>query len=187
MDGQSGLLLAGGLASLAVQGSVGCINRRRKKKLYKTRLSSLILSKGTGKTRLKNHLNALSSDLIIVDMNEAIHDYTDELDFMKKGKFYVDDLIKQFKKKKFLLLLENKEQSEYFGVEADNSFVITPCTKLFKNLILDNIEDEDDKASVERGRLSLIKDTDRDRLNVFESFEELYVLLKRLYQLQSIF
>ena len=83
----NGLLLATGLASLAIRGSIGCFNYRTKKlkNLCKIKLSSLILSKGTGKTMLKEHLQSLSSDLIIVDMNEAIKDSKDDLDFLKKG------------------------------------------------------------------------------------------------------
>ncbi len=181
------LLLAGGLVSLAFKGGMGCLNRHRKmKKLCKVKLSSLILSKGTGKTQLKKHLQSLTSDLIIVDMNEAIKVSTDSLDFLMKGKEYIQDLLKKFPKKKFLLLVQSKEQSEYFGVPTENSYVITPCIELFNN-ILGDIEDKAKRLEVEKERLALIKDTDTDRLNIFETFDELYSVLKRIYNLQSTF
>jgi hypothetical protein len=181
------LILAGGLASLAFKSGVGCFNRHKKmKKIFKMRLSSLIMSKGTGKTYLKKTLQSLSSDLIIVDMNEVVKNADDELDFLKKGKSYVDALIKEFKKKRFSLLVDNKEQSEYFNVSDDSSFVITPCVKLF-NEIIGDIEDVNKRLSIEKERLALIKDTNSDKLNIFESYSDLYNVLKRLYKLQSTF
>ena len=186
MDSNS-LLIAGGLVSLAFKGGVGCFNRHKKmKKLCKVKLSSLILSKGTGKTQLKNHLQSLSSDLIIVDMNEAIKEYTDDLDFLMKGKNYITDLLKKFPKKRFLLLVQSKEQSEYFEVSDENSFVITPCIELF-NSILGDIENPIKRLDIEKERLKLIKDTAADKLNIFESYNGLYDVLKRLYKLQSTF
>jgi len=185
MDGQTGILLVGGLASLAQVG-VGCFNRRKAKKLYKARLSSLILSKKTGKTQLKKHLQSLTSDLVIIDMNEVIKDAADDLDFMVKGKEYIDGLLIKFKKKRFLLLLESKEQSEYLRVDINNSFVITPCIELFRK-ILASIDNPILKSDVEKARLALIKDTESDKLNIFETFDELYGVLKRLYKLQSTF
>jgi len=187
MDPNSSLLLAGGLASLAFRGGVGCMNRRKKlQKLSKVKLSSLILSKGTGKTQLKKHLQSLTSDLVIVDMNEVVKDSTDELDFLSKGKIYVDSLLKQFSKKRFLLLVESKDQSEYFGVHDESSFVITPCIELFEKITGD-IELKDKRLEIQRARLALIKDTQTDKLNIFESYADLYNVLKRLYKLQSTF
>ena len=182
----NGLLLETGLASLAIRGSVSCFNHRKKlKNLCKIKLSSLILSKGTGKTMLKEHLQSLSSDLIIVDMNEAITDSKDELDFLKKGQEYIDDLLKRFSKKRFLLLIENREQSTFFRVSEESSFVVTPCISLLNTILKDLSLSK--KLEVEKARLALIKDTSSDKLNIFESYNELYSILKQLYKLQSTF
>lgn len=187
MDGNS-LILAGGLVSLAIRGGVGCFNKKQKiKALSKVKLSSLILSKGTGKTNLKEKLQSLTSDLIIVDMNEAIKDFNDELDFLQKGKEYVDNLLKKFVKKRFLLLVNSKNESEYFGVSKSNSFVVCPSIKLFNKILGDCDEGKEKRLEIEKQRLHLIKDTDTDQLNIFESFDNLYETLKRIYKLQSTF
>jgi len=190
MDGNMGLIMASGLASLAVQG-VGCYSRKRKaSKLYKMKLSSLIMSKGCGKTQLKDSLASLASDLVIVDMNTAVLG-TDRLDYLKKGKEYVDDLLKKFPKKKFLLLLSSKEESDYFGVDKLNSFIICPSIDLFRSILGDiDVSLPGNRAKVhlmEKERLSLIKDTDSEQLNIFSTFDELYSVIKTVYKLQSSF
>ena len=190
MEGNS-LILAGGLMSLAVRGGVGCYNRQKKaKKLHKQKLSSLIMSKGCGKTQLKKSLESLSSDLVIVDMNQAISG-NDELEKLANGKSYIDNLLVKFPKKKFLLLLSTKEESEYYGVDKSSTFVVCPSIKLFETL-KGNID-----ASVagnsavinemEKARLALIRETDTDNLNIFDSFGELYSVIKTVYKLQSTF
>jgi len=190
MEGNS-LILAGGLMSLAVRGGVGCYNRQKKaKKLHKQKLSSLIMSKGCGKTQLKKSLESLSSDLVIVDMNEAISG-NDDLEKLANGKSYIDSLLAKFPKKKFLLLLSTKEESEYYGVDKSNSFVVCPSIKLF-NVLKGNIDASiaggaDLINEMEKARLSLVRDTDPDNLNIFSSFDELYSVIKTVYKLQSTF
>ena len=190
MEGNS-LILAGGLMSLAVRGGVGCYNRQKKaKKLHKQMLSSLIISKGCGKTQLKKSLESLSSDLVIVDMNEAISG-NDELEKLANGKAYIDSLILKFPKKKFLLLLSTKEESEYYGVDKSNTFVVCPSIKLFETL-KGNIDASLPQGSslineMEKARLALIRETDADNLNIFDSFSELYSVIKTVYKLQSTF
>ncbi|MCP4053331.1 MAG: hypothetical protein GY739_09720 [Mesoflavibacter sp.] len=185
MDTNTGLLVASGLVSLAVQG-FNCFGKRKVMKLYKTKLSSLIISKGCGKSQLKKSLSALSSELVIVDLNEAVQG-KDELEYLKNAKAYVDDLIKQFNKKKFLLLVSTKEESEYIGVDKSNSFAVSPSVKLF-NQILGDISNNPVKTNdMEKARLELIKNTESDKLNIFDSFEDLYNVIKRVYKLQSSF
>ena len=55
------------------------LKQKRKLKLYKTKLSSLIISKGCGKSVLKKSLSALSSDLHIVDVGAVIEEVDDKL------------------------------------------------------------------------------------------------------------
>jgi hypothetical protein len=186
MDTNTGLLVASGLVSLAVRG-FGCFGKNKKVlKLYKTKLSSLIISKGCGKTKLKESLSALSSNLHIVDVGAVVQG-TDSLEFMKKAKEYVDDLIKQFPKKKFLLLVSSKEESEYLGVDKVNSFAVCPSVKLFNEVMGDIEGNLNHKLKMEKERLDLIKNTDSDQLNIFDSFDDLYNVIKRVYKLQSTF
>jgi len=186
MDSNAGLLLASGLVSLAVH-SFNCFGKKRKVlKLYKTKLSSLIISKGCGKTQLKKSLSALSSDLHIVDVGAVIEE-VDELEYMKKAKEYVDDLLKKFPKKKFLLLVATKEESEYLGVDKVNSFAVCPSEHLFNQIVGDIENGLNLKSEIVKARLELIKNTDSDQLNIFDSFDDLYAVIKRVYKLQSTF
>ena len=190
MDGNS-IIMAGGLMSLGVRAGMGCWKRQQKaKKLHKQKLSSLIISKGCGKTQLKKSLESLSSDLVIVDMNEAIKG-NDDLEKLVNGKAYIDSLLAKFPKKKFLLLLSTKEESEYFGVDILNTFVVCPSIKLFEslkgNIDLSVAGNADMVNEMEKARLALIRDTDTDNLNIFGSFDELYSVIKTVYKLQSTF
>ncbi len=185
MDTNTGLLVASGLVSLAVQG-FNCFGKKKVLKLYKTKLSSLIISRGCGKSQLKKSLSALSSELHIVDVG-AVIEGKDSLEYLSKAKAYVDDLLKQFPKKKFLLLVSTKEESEYLGVDKVNSFAVCPSVSLF-NTILGDIEGNLNKKNVmEKARLELIKNTESEKLNIFDSFDDLYNVIKRVYKLQSTF
>ena len=186
MDSNTGLLLASGLVSLAVH-SFNCFGKKRVLKLYKTKLTSLIISKGCGKTQLKKSLNSLTSDLLIVDISAMVHG-EDSLEYLKNAKEYVDDLLKKFPKKKFLLLVSTKEESDYLGVDKQNSFAVCPSVKLFNEIMGDLEPNHNEyKHMMEKARLELIKTTDSDQLNIFDSFDDLYNVIKRVYKLQSSF
>ena len=189
---ESNLVLAGGLASLALRGGVMCYNKRKKaRKLYKTRLSSLIMSKHTGKSQLKAHLQSLSSELVIVDLNEVVDSSVDKLKHLSEAKVYVDGVLKQFPKKRFLLLLSSIEESEYLNVDSSNTFVVCPSISLFEKIKGDldmSIPENKLKMNVlEKERLGLIRDTGSDLLNIYNSFDELYSVIKTVYKLQSTF
>ena len=189
---ETNMILASGLASLAIKGSISCYNRQKKiRKLYKTRLSSLIIPKGCGKSQLKKHLQSLSSNLVIVDLNDVIMEAKDGLEYLAVAKEYVDGKLNQFPKKRFLLLLSTREESEYLNVDGANSFVVCPSNKLFSKIIGDidvsiptSLEKKD---TLEKTRLELIRDTDREQLNIFDSFDELYSVIKTVYKLSSTF
>jgi hypothetical protein len=70
-------------------------------------------------------------------------------------------------------------------VSEESSFVVTPCISLFNTILKDLSLSK--KLEVEKARLALIKDTSSDKLNIFESYNELYSILKQLYKLQSTF
>jgi len=189
MDSNS-IVLAGGLMSLAVRGGIGCYNKRKRiKKLHKQKLSSLIMSKGCGKSQLKKSLQSLSSDLVIVDMDDAISG-RDELERLANGKEYIDGLIVKFPKKRFLLLLPTRDESDYYGVDKDNAFVVCPSIKIFEQLkgnIDVSVLGSDVINEMEKARLALIRETETEQLNIFDSFEELYSVIKTVYKLQSTF
>jgi len=190
MEGNT-MILAGGLMSLAIQGGLACKKRKNKTKdVHKQKLSSLIISKGCGKTQLKKSLQSLSSNLVIIDMNEAVSG-RDELEILENGRAYVDNLLVKFPKKKFLLLLSTKGESEYFGVSDTNSFAVCPSIKLFKKLLGDIEGSTPDGAlkisEMERAMMSLVSSVDKDLLNIYDSFSELYQVIKTVYKLQSTF
>ena len=190
MEGNT-MILAGGLMSLAIQGGMACKKRKNKAKdVHKKKLTYLIMSKGCGKTQLKNSLQSLSSDLVIIDMNEAVTG-RDDLEVLENGKAYVDNLLVKFPKKKFLLLLSTKGESEYFGVSDTNSFAVCPSIKLFKTL-LGNIDASTPDGALkisemEKAMMTLVSAVDKDLLNIYDNFSELYQVIKTIYKLQSTF
>ncbi len=177
--------------SLGVRAGMGCYHRQKKaKNLHKQKLSSLIISKGCGKTQLKKSLESLSSDLVIVDMNEAITG-KDDLEKKINGKEYIDCLLAKFPKKKFLLLVSNQGDSEHYGVHKSNCFAVCPSIKLF-NQLKGNVDTSVAGGlelinEMEKSMLNLIKHTDKDKLNIFDTFDELYSVIKKVYKLQSTF
>ncbi|MCP4051458.1 MAG: hypothetical protein GY739_00090 [Mesoflavibacter sp.] len=190
MEGNT-MVLAGALMSLGVRTGIGCYNRRKKaQKIYKQKLSSLIISKGCGKTQLKKSLESLSSELVIVDVNSVVSG-SDDLERLANGKDYIDSLLNKFPKKRFLLLLSKKEESEYYGVDRLNTFVVCPSIKLFEtlkgNIDLSIAGNKERVLEMEKERLGLIRNTDTENLNIFDSFDELYQVIKTVYKLQSSF
>ncbi len=193
MEGNT-MILAGGLVSLAVRGTLSCFNRgKRAREVHNQKLSSLIISKGCGKTQLKKSLEALSSSLVIIDVNETrtVKNGEDELERTSNGKEYIEGLINRFPKKRFLLLLSTIKQSKDYGVDKLNTFVVCPTIKLFENL-KGNIDmsiagNKERVFEMEKERLTLIRETEPGRLNIFDSFDELYQVIKKVYKLQSSF
>lgn len=186
MSSEASILIATGLISV-VGHSISCYGRRRKNKLYKQRLSSLIMSKGTGKSTLKRSLSAMKSDLIIVDVNEVVK-ATDELEFLEKGKDYIDNLLKKFRDKKFLILCSNLNESKYFGCDDKFTFTCVPSLKLIEKIKgMTQSTTENNATNIHTDYLKLIRETDKDRLNIYSSFDNLYTVIKTEYKLQSNF
>lgn len=181
------MLLVGGLISAGVHTGVFCNNRRKKNKLYKNKLSSLIISKGCGKTTLKKSLSSLKSDLVIIDLNEVIKtNNNDRLEFLEKAKIYVDNILKLFKTKRFLILCSSHDESNFLNVSKLFTFTVCPSNNLLKQ-IMGDCTDEDKRNDIQKKYLELIRETDQDKLNVFSSFNELYTVIKKEYKLQSNF
>jgi len=192
MEGNT-MILAGGLVSLARLSCFFFNRGKRARDVHNQKLSSLIISKGCGKTQLKKSLEALSSSLVIIDVNETrtVLSGEDNLERTSNGKEYIQGLIKRFPKKRFLLLLSTKEQSEDYAVPKMNTFVVCPTIKLFENL-KGNIDlsipgNKERLFEMEKERLSLIRFTEPHLLNIYDSFDELYQVIKKVYKLQSSF
>ncbi len=115
----------------------------------------------------------------------------DKWERLSNGKEYVEGLINRFPEKRFLLLLSTTEQSKDFGVDKLNTFVVCPSIKLFEtlkgNIDLSIAGNKERVMEMERERLSLISKTDPDLLNTFDSFDELYQVIKTVYKLKSSF
>ena len=180
------IALASGLVSVGYYGYLSCFGKKRK--LKNERICSIVMSTGTGKSRLKHALNAISKGLQIVDVDEEVEQDSNKLNYLVKCKNYIKMLLKEFPKTKFLILCSSQEQSSYFGVKNYNVFVVTPSRLVFQRLI-DNLtpSQEQLKTKMEIDRLELIKATNEEKLNIFASFNDLYTIIKQAYKLQSSF
>lgn len=190
MNPEIGLALGSGLVSLGYY-SVSCWGKRKKQKLHKTRLSALVMGKHTGKSTLKSELDSHSSDLVIVDIGESVKPASgtnEKLDYLTKANSYVKSLLDEFKSKKFLLLCESVQEAEHVGVSKENIFLCVPSNNLFTSLlkVLGN-EDKELKVEMEKSRMNLVRDCQKDQLNIFNTFEELKAVLKSAYKLENQF
>ena len=189
MELHSGLTMIGGLMSLGVYGC-SMWGKRKQKDLKKKKLCALVLSKGTGKSRLKQKLEGfVSSNLTIVDVNDSVKVHSSsnsELEYIQKAKEYVKNLLVSFPKKQFLLLCSTVDEARELGVHDGLTFICTPTNELF-NEILSNLSPSADKTIMEKARMSLISEADVSQLNIFSSFDELYSVIKTVYKLKNSF
>lgn len=183
---ESSILVGGALASLAIK-SYGCLGKSKNKKWNKVHLACLVMSKSTGKTRLCEKLKGYSK-LILVDINESLQsgEKQNEADALIEAKEYVDGLKKKLKEYKLVLLCDSIDQAKFLGIPDENTIVATPSNRLF-NTILETRLSVADKEILETSRMELISNTDRDTLNVFDSFETLYSTIKTAFKLQNKF
>lgn len=191
MNPEIGLAMGSGLVSLGYYTYNCWGKRKRAKKLHKARLSALIMCKHTGKSTLKKELDSHSSDLIIVDVGESVkatEGTNEKLDYLTKANNYVKDLLTEFKNKKFLLLCESVEEAEHIGVDKDNIFLCVPSNGLFSTLVQAlGSEDKALKCDMEKSRMNLVRDCQKDQLNIFNTFDELKAVLKSAYKLENQF
>jgi len=187
MEPELTLAITSGLVSVGYYSYLSCFGKKRK--LKNERLCSIIMSTGTGKSRLKHALNSISKGLQIVDVDEEVEQQdNNKLNYLVKCKKYIKMLLKEFPKTKFLILCSSQEQSTYFGVKNYNLFIVTPNMSIF-NKILNNLtpSQQEKKMKMEVDRLQLIKETNEEQLNIFDSYNDLYTIIKQAYKLQSSF
>jgi len=191
MNPEIGLAMGSGLVSLGYYTYNCWGKRKRKNKLHKARLSALIMCKHTGKSTLKKELDSHSSDLIIVDVGESVQPEkgtNEKLDYLHKANTYVKRLLEEFKGKKFLLLCESVEEAEHIGVEKESIFLCVPSNILFSTLIKElGSDDKELKINMEKSRMNLVRDCQKDQLNIFNTFDELKAVLKSAYKLENQF
>ncbi len=191
MNPELGLAMGSGLVSLGYY-TYNCWGKRKKaNKLHKARLSALVMCKHTGKSTLKKELDSHSSNLIIVDVGESVEPVkgtNEKLDYLTKANLYVKNLLDEFKSKKFLLLCESVEEALHIGVDKDNIFLCVPSNALFSSLLSKlGSDDKELKKEMEKSRMNLVRDCQKDQLNIFNSFDELKAVLKASYKLENQF
>ena len=192
MNAEIGIAMGSGLVSLSYY-TYNCWGKRKRQqlKLYKQRLSCVVLGCHTGKSTLKAQLDSHASNLIIVDVAESVKaevGTNEKLDYLTKANLYVKSLLNEFKNKNFLLLCESVDEALHVGVEQDKIFLCVPSNELFATLVKKLSSDELKlKSQMERSRMNLVRDCSKEQLNIFNSFDELRAVLKQAYKLESQF
>lgn len=99
-------------------------------------------------------------------------------------KNYVDEQIKAFPNKKFIILSSDRELLKYCGCSVNKIISFSPSNSLFDK-IKANIEDEKDRRNVEENRTNiLLNNNKKSPINVYESFEQLTNMLGNMLDLK---
>lgn len=196
MESSAAVSLGLGLVSVAGTGAYNCFRRRQQRlELEKARVSALVLSAGTGKSCLCEHLGGFSG-LKVIDVSDAVDrkllanskhleqpDKASDVEYLIHAKEYVENVKKSLPKYKLVLLCNSLEEARYLGVLEVNMVVCTPSQALL-DLILKG-KDLDVRERVVKERLELISQCDGDKINVFTSYDDLYAVIKASYKLRS--
>ena len=185
MDLNSSMMVGGALASIAVQG-YSCWTRRKKHtKWDRAPLTACVMSCGSGKSTLAKSLKG-DSKLLIIDVDEALpRTNKGEAEYLMQSKKHIDDMVQSLPKHKFLLLVNSVEEALHYGVKEQNIMCVCPSNKLFNTLCGGLTTDKMDQ--MQRSRLELVSSCEKDLLNVFDSFEELYQGIRTAFKLKSNF
>lgn len=202
------------LASLAGRQAVGCWrSRQRKLKLEKQLESALVLSCGTGKTRLCETLEghgdvkvldlkelvnrrvhaskvanvggAAAGVLAVSDVKVSVHEPSD-IERMIAAKEIYDTIKSSLPNYKLVVVCDTIEEAKYLGIPEESTIVCTPCEKLFTEQILKGKTLEERELIVKK-RLQLISRCSEEVINKFSSFDELYGVIKTAYKLTTSF
>lgn len=187
MDLETGLVLGGVLASAGIR-AYGCFGKKNKLTRWdKTNLAAIVMSKGTGKTTLANSLKGYSK-MVIVDIDSGIErvENENEADHLIRARDYVNNLKKELKDYKLVLMCDSVESAEFLGIPIDNVAVLTPNEKLFGELLANQPNAEKVKE-LQLGRMELISSCDREILNVFNSYDNLYQIIRTSFKLKNKF
>jgi hypothetical protein len=187
MDLETGLVLGGVLASAGVR-AYSCFGTSNKIKNWeKTHVSSIVMSKGTGKSTLVKQLGGYSKLFIIdIDKHLGTQENENEVDRLIRAKDYVEKTKKELKDYKLILMCDSLDQAEFLGIPPENTAVLTPNDKLFGEL-LQTIQGTQTERDMVKARMELISACDREILNVYPSFESLYSTIKAAFGLKNKF
>lgn len=186
MSAETGLMLASGLVSLGIYG-VSCLGKRNKVKLDKMKYSAIVMSKHTGKSSLCGFLTG-HDKMKVIDVSDSIKykaGSNSDVEYLMEAKEYVEKVKKELPTYKLVLLCDTIEQAKFLlgkGLET-NILPFTPSQGLFCDVLkgLNAVE----ITEITKQRLELISQSAPDRINVFNSFDELYSSLKGAYKLKN--
>lgn len=186
MDLESGLILGGVLASAGVK-AYGCFGNSKLRNWNKLNLTAIVMSKGTGKTTLASNLKGYAK-LVIIDIDSGIEhiENENEADHLIRARNYVTSLKKELKDYKLVLMCDSMDQAEFLGIPKDNIAVLTPTEKLFGE-ILDGCTSAEQITDLKKARMDLISSCDREILNVFDTYDSLYNIIRTSFKLKNKF
>lgn len=187
MDVQTGIMLGAGLVSIGAKSAYQCFGRHRAKKWAKIKFGAIVMSCSTGKTTLCAKLRG-NNDVLLVDVSQGVEvdgDTNANINYLIKAKEYVDKIKKDLKNYQLILVCSSINEAKYLGVDNANIAVLTPSNSLFKELCSGRTSDQ--IAKMERERMELISACGEDVLNIFDSYESLYAVIRSTFKLKNKF
>jgi orotidine-5'-phosphate decarboxylase len=187
MDMETGIMLGAGLVSIGAKTAYNCFGKSKKKKWSKIRFGAIVMSCMTGKSTLCKQLRA-ESGVYLIDVSQSVAvdgDTNADVNYLMKAKEYVDKIKNEMKEFKLILVCSSIQEAQYLGVDVNNIAVVTPSNKLF-NTICEGRNPEN-VEEMSRKRMELISACGEDVLNIFDSYESLYALIKSVFKLKQKF
>lgn len=185
MSALEAVSLGMGIVSLGYYG-VSCLGKRRKAKLSKMKLSAIVMSKHTGKSSLCQFLTG-HDKMKVIDVSDSIkykENSNADVEYLMEAKEYVNKVKKELPQYQLVLLCDTIEQAKFLEVPDTNIIPFTPSQSLFSETVLKGLATNEIKEIVKQ-RLELISQSAPDRINVFNSYDELYGALKAAYKLRN--
>jgi hypothetical protein len=187
MNLESGLMLGGALVSLGVKSSYNCWKNGRAKKFKAVKFGAVVMSCKTGKSRMCEKLKG-NNKVLLVDVGESVereNGVNSNVNYLVKAKEYVNKLRKDLKDHSLLLVVSSIDEAKFLGVEDKAIVCLTPSNDLFRR-ITENVPAAE-LRKVEADRLDLISSCGQDLLNIFDSFDNLYNVIRTTFKLSNKF
>jgi hypothetical protein len=176
---------------------VSMLVRMLKKKCLCNKVLGIIVPSKAGTTQLVNSLN-LTDDCVILDLAENIKLTLNEkelemfntlnrqspsymIHILPLYKRYFEQIKKDFKGKRIILVSSNSKEIEYCGVNKKLIHSFVPNSE-FTKIIGDNLP-EDQKVMFEASRLELLLNAKEANRSVFKSFDDLKEKIVAKYKL----
>lgn len=187
MEMENALILGAGLVSIGAKTAYSCFGKSKKKKWSKIRFGAIVMSCMTGKSTLANKLKA-DSGVYLIDVGQSVAvdgDTNADINYLMKAKEYVDKVKKDLKDYKLILICSSIGEAKYLGVDESNIAVLTPSNSLFKSIC--EGRNTANVAEMERKRMELISACSEDVLNIFDSYDTLYSVIRTTFKLRNKF